>query len=227
MRREPVGVCALITPWNYPLLQASWKVAPALLAGNTFVLKPSELTPSTAVLLMRALEEAGLPAGVANLVLGAGPGGGPRVFALSGQGLLNGTQTQVANFFAGDVTNRGGIRLAVKDIDGDTRADIVTGAGVGGSPHATVFDGRTGGLLRSFFAYSETFRGGVQVAAAEGDAGQGDVERFVALHELRPLELGLPGRQRRLEPLSEGVQGHPRFAIAHLAQGLPQLALAA
>ncbi|MFF2214291.1 aldehyde dehydrogenase family protein [Streptomyces antibioticus] len=73
---EPVGVCGLITPWNYPLLQASWKVAPALLAGNTLVLKPSELTPSTAVLLMRALEEAGLPAGAANLVLGAGPEAG-------------------------------------------------------------------------------------------------------------------------------------------------------
>ena len=69
---SPVGVCALITPWNYPLLQAAWKVAPALLAGNTIVLKPSELTPSTAILLMRALEEAGLPSGVANLVLGAG-----------------------------------------------------------------------------------------------------------------------------------------------------------
>ncbi|MBA2559251.1 MAG: aldehyde dehydrogenase family protein [Propionibacteriales bacterium] len=69
---EPIGVCALITPWNYPLLQTSWKVAPALAAGNTFVLKPSELTPSTAILLMRYLEEAGLPAGVANLVLGAG-----------------------------------------------------------------------------------------------------------------------------------------------------------
>jgi len=70
---EPVGVCGLITPWNYPLLQTSWKVAPALVAGNTFVLKPSELTPSTAILLMRLLDDAGLPAGVANLVLGAGP----------------------------------------------------------------------------------------------------------------------------------------------------------
>jgi betaine-aldehyde dehydrogenase len=70
--REPLGVCALITPWNYPLLQTSWKVAPALAAGNTFVLKPSELTPSTAILLMRILEEAGVPAGTANLVLGAG-----------------------------------------------------------------------------------------------------------------------------------------------------------
>ena len=68
----PVGVCALITPWNYPLLQVAWKVAPALLAGNTFVLKPSELTPSTAILLMETLTEAGLPAGVANLVTGTG-----------------------------------------------------------------------------------------------------------------------------------------------------------
>ncbi|MEW2118552.1 aldehyde dehydrogenase family protein [Streptomyces sp. NPDC005474] len=73
---EPVGVCALITPWNYPLLQTAWKVAPALAAGNSFVLKPSELTPHTAIHLMRLLEEAGLPPGVANLVLGAGPEAG-------------------------------------------------------------------------------------------------------------------------------------------------------
>ncbi|MGW7427913.1 aldehyde dehydrogenase family protein [Streptomyces sp. NPDC054861] len=73
---EPVGVCGLITPWNYPLLQTAWKVAPALAAGNTFVLKPSELTPHTAIHLMRLLAEAGLPDGVANLVLGAGPEAG-------------------------------------------------------------------------------------------------------------------------------------------------------
>ncbi|XVX19422.1 aldehyde dehydrogenase family protein [Actinomycetota bacterium] len=74
---EPVGVCVLITPWNFPLLQTAWKVAPALAAGNTFVLKPSELTPQTAIWLMGALERAGLPAGVANLVLGAGSEIGP------------------------------------------------------------------------------------------------------------------------------------------------------
>jgi len=73
---EPVGVCGLITPWNFPLLQTAWKVAPALAAGNTFVLKPSELTPSTSILLMRHLTEAGVPAGVANLVLGSGPEAG-------------------------------------------------------------------------------------------------------------------------------------------------------
>ncbi|MET7680984.1 aldehyde dehydrogenase family protein [Streptomyces sp. NPDC005423] len=70
---EPVGVCALITPWNYPLLQTAWKVAPALAAGNTFVLKPSELTPHTAIHLLRLLAEAGLPPGAGNLILGAGP----------------------------------------------------------------------------------------------------------------------------------------------------------
>ncbi len=69
---EPVGVCGLISPWNYPLLQAAWKIAPALAAGNTFILKPSELTPHTAILMMQLLHDLGLPHGVANLVLGAG-----------------------------------------------------------------------------------------------------------------------------------------------------------
>ncbi|WP_018019154.1 aldehyde dehydrogenase family protein [Corynebacterium ciconiae] len=69
---EPIGVCGLITPWNYPLLQVAWKVAPALAAGNSFVLKPAELTPHTAMLLMAVLREQGLPDGVANLVTGAG-----------------------------------------------------------------------------------------------------------------------------------------------------------
>jgi betaine-aldehyde dehydrogenase len=105
---EPVGVCGLITPWNYPLLQTAWKVAPALAAGNTFVLKPSELTPHTAIHLMRILDEAGLPAGVANLVLGAGPEAGapladdPRVDLISFTGGL-GTGKRIMAAAAGTV----------------------------------------------------------------------------------------------------------------------------
>ncbi|MFC8126205.1 aldehyde dehydrogenase family protein [Streptomyces sp. NPDC057302] len=76
---EPVGVCTMITPWNYPLLQASWKVAPALAAGNTFVIKPSEVTPLTTVALIELLVEAGLPAGVANIVTGPGQTVGARL----------------------------------------------------------------------------------------------------------------------------------------------------
>ncbi|UUI05508.1 betaine-aldehyde dehydrogenase [Oceanobacillus jeddahense] len=70
--REPVGVCGQITPWNYPLLQAAWKIAPALAAGNTIVMKPSEITPLTTVKVFELIEEIGLPKGVANLVLGSG-----------------------------------------------------------------------------------------------------------------------------------------------------------
>ena len=69
---EPVGVCALIAPWNYPLLQLSWKIAPALAAGNTAVMKPAQLTPLSAIHLTRLLDEAGVPPGVVNLVLGPG-----------------------------------------------------------------------------------------------------------------------------------------------------------
>ncbi len=69
---EPVGVCGLIAPWNYPLLQLSWKIAPALAAGNTAVMKPAHVTPLTAIHLTRLLEEAGTPSGVVNLVLGPG-----------------------------------------------------------------------------------------------------------------------------------------------------------
>lgn len=91
---EPVGVCGLIGPWNYPLLQMAWKVAPALVAGCTFIMKPSELTPSTTGHLMALLVEAGTPSGVANLVLGAGPVAGaplssdPRVDLVSFTGGL-------------------------------------------------------------------------------------------------------------------------------------------
>jgi NAD-dependent aldehyde dehydrogenases len=69
---EPIGVCALIAPWNYPLLQLSWKVAPALAAGNTIVMKPAQVTPLTAIHLTGLMAEAGTPAGVVNLLLGPG-----------------------------------------------------------------------------------------------------------------------------------------------------------
>jgi betaine-aldehyde dehydrogenase len=74
--REPVGVAAAIIPWNYPLLMAAWKVAPALAAGCTMVLKPSELTPLTALELGAIVNEAGLPPGVLNIVTGLGPDAG-------------------------------------------------------------------------------------------------------------------------------------------------------
>ncbi len=77
--REPLGVVGLIVPWNFPLVIASWKVAPALAAGNTIVLKPAELTPLTALELERIALEAGLPEGVLNVVAGPGSVCGQRL----------------------------------------------------------------------------------------------------------------------------------------------------
>ncbi len=70
--KEPVGVCGLITPWNYPLLMATWKLAPAIAAGNSIIFKPSSDCPLSAVRLFEIFEEAGMPAGSVNLVLGSG-----------------------------------------------------------------------------------------------------------------------------------------------------------
>ena len=71
--KEPIGVCGLITPWNWPINQIACKVAPALAAGCTMVLKPSEVAPLNAIILAEILDEAGVPAGVFNLVNGEGP----------------------------------------------------------------------------------------------------------------------------------------------------------
>ncbi len=70
--KEPVGVVTQITPWNYPLLQASWKIAPALATGCSLVMKPSEITPLTTIRVFELMEEVGFPKGTINLILGAG-----------------------------------------------------------------------------------------------------------------------------------------------------------
>ena len=77
--REPLGVVGLIVPWNFPLTIASWKMAPALAAGNTIVLKPAELTPLTAIEFERIALEAGIPEGVVNIVVGPGSEVGQRI----------------------------------------------------------------------------------------------------------------------------------------------------
>jgi aldehyde dehydrogenase (NAD+) len=88
--RQPLGVCGLITPWNFPMAIPSWKVIPALVCGNTVVLKPASLTPLSALNFVKILEEAGIPAGVVNLVTGPG--------AEAGEALLVSEQVRVVSF---------------------------------------------------------------------------------------------------------------------------------
>ncbi|MCP3026471.1 betaine-aldehyde dehydrogenase [Halobacillus sp. A5] len=96
--REPVGVCGQITPWNYPLLQAAWKIAPALAAGNTIIIKPSEITPLTTIKVTELMEEAGVPSGVVNLVLGPGE--------KTGQQLAESHEVDLISFTGGLETGR-------------------------------------------------------------------------------------------------------------------------
>lgn len=96
--REPAGVAGQICPWNYPLLQASWKIAPALAAGNTLVCKPSEITPLTTIRLAELVQELELPPGVFNVVLGSG--------ATVGQELAGSPLVDIVSFTGGGVTGR-------------------------------------------------------------------------------------------------------------------------
>ncbi len=96
--REPIGVCAQIIPWNFPFLMAAWKLAPALAAGNTCILKPSELTPLTALRLATFIHEVGFPKGVVNILLGAGP--------VVGQSIAEHHEVDKVAFTGGTATGR-------------------------------------------------------------------------------------------------------------------------
>ncbi|MDQ7909020.1 aminobutyraldehyde dehydrogenase [Phytohabitans sp. ZYX-F-186] len=89
IRRQPVGVVGSISPWNYPLQMAAWKILPAVAAGNAIVLKPAEITPLTTVLLAEILTEAGLPAGVVNVVSGPGSVTGTALLRAPGTDMLS------------------------------------------------------------------------------------------------------------------------------------------
>jgi aldehyde dehydrogenase (NAD+) len=87
--RNPLGVCGLITPWNFPMAIPSWKVIPALVCGNTVVLKPAEDTPLSAVHFVKTLEAAGVPPGVVNLVMGSGEEAGAPLSRHSGVSVIS------------------------------------------------------------------------------------------------------------------------------------------
>ncbi|QUR69645.1 aldehyde dehydrogenase family protein [Mycobacterium spongiae] len=123
---EPIGVCVLIAPWNYPLLQICWKIAPALAAGCTMVVKPSEVTPLSTVALVRLIDEAGVPAGVLNLIQGSG--------AAVGAALTDTADVDLISFTGGAATGVAVSRAAAPHI---TRVALELG---GKNPHLVFAD---------------------------------------------------------------------------------------
>ena len=106
--KEPVGVAGLVVPWNLPFLMSVWKLAPALAAGNTVVLKPAELTPVTAMILFEIFEEVGIPKGVANLVMGKG--------SVVGQALAESNDVDAISFTGSTEVGRGIMRAAAGNL---------------------------------------------------------------------------------------------------------------
>ncbi|MFC7218273.1 gamma-aminobutyraldehyde dehydrogenase [Streptomyces polyrhachis] len=111
VRREPLGVIGSIAPWNYPLQMAAWKVLPAIAAGNTIVLKPSELTPLTALMFARAATEAGIPDGVVNVVSGAGRDAGEHLVGHPGVVMTSFTGSTAVGRRVAEVATAGVKRL--------------------------------------------------------------------------------------------------------------------
>jgi betaine-aldehyde dehydrogenase len=124
--REPIGVCVLIAPWNYPLLQMSWKLAPALGAGCTMVAKPSEVTPLSTIAFAHLLEEAGVPGGVVNLVQGSG--------AVLGSALTDNPDVDFISFTGGLATGRTIAKVAAEHV---TKVAVELG---GKNPHIVFAD---------------------------------------------------------------------------------------
>lgn len=124
--REPIGVCVLIAPWNYPLLQMSWKVAPALAAGCTMVAKPSEVTPLSTIAFTHLVEEAGVPPGVMNLVQGSG--------AVLGEALTTSADVDFISFTGGLAT---GATISRAAADNVTKVAVELG---GKNPHIVFAD---------------------------------------------------------------------------------------
>ena len=118
--------------------------------------------------------------GFDDIIVGADAGGGPDVKAISGR-----DGAFIEGFFAYDMRFTGGVRVAAGDVNGDGKADIICGRGAGGGPNVTVFNGASGTILSSFFAYTPSFTSGLYVAAGDLN-GDGKAEIVVGAGELAP-----------------------------------------
>jgi acyl-CoA reductase-like NAD-dependent aldehyde dehydrogenase len=193
--REPVGVCAAIIPWNYPLMMAAWKLAPALAAGCTLVLKPASATPLTALELAKLTLEAGIPAGVVNVVTGPGAEVGEALAAHPGVDKIA---------FTGETGT--GRRIASIAADGLKRVSLELG---GKSPNLVFADADLdAAVLGSLWAIY--YSGGQSCEARSRILVEEAVhDRFVAAFAEKAATLRIG------DPLAEGTQIGSMISPAH------------
>jgi aminobutyraldehyde dehydrogenase len=165
IRRDPIGVVGSITPWNYPLMMAVWKISPALMAGNTMVLKPSEMTPLTTLKLARLIAEI-YPEGVFNVVVGRG--------ATTGSALINHPGVQM-------ISLTGSIATGQKVLEAASKSIKRTHLELGGKAPVIVFDDADlNAVVSGLRAFSFYNAGQDCTAASRVYAGARIYERLVA-----------------------------------------------
>lgn len=208
LRREPIGVCALITPWNWPMNQVAVKVAPALAAGCTMVLKPSELAPLDAVLLAEIIDEVGVPQGVFNLVHGTGEG--------VGETLSSHPEVDMVSFTgstrAGIAIGRNGaatVKRVALELGGKSAAIVLSGADLGQAVAGTVRDC----MLNSGQSCNAPTRLIVP---------RGSVNKVYAIAKAvsESLSVGLPETNPDLGPIANEAQY--RRVLSHIERALAQ-----
>jgi len=194
-RREPVGVVGSITPWNYPIMMAVWKIAPALIVGNTVVLKPASWTPLSSLELARAFQDAGLPAGALNVVTGPG--------AEVGDELCRNPQVDLVSLTGDTATGRRIMEAASPTVK---RVQLE----LGGKAPFVVFEDADLGAAVEGAVVAGFVNGGQDCTAATRLIVHRNVRaRFVEhlLERVRTIRLGDPlSRQTDLGPLVSRVQ---------------------
>ncbi|MEY3712002.1 MAG: hypothetical protein RL104_785 [Bacteroidota bacterium] len=178
--RRPIGVAACISPWNLPLYLFSWKIAPALAAGNTVVAKPSEVTPYTAYLLSEILHEVGFPAGALNIVHGTGPG--------VGEPLVTHPDVPMISFTGGTAT---GARINTLAAPSFKKLSLELG---GKNPNLIFADCDFESMLRTTLQSSFANQGQICLCGSRILVERPIYDRFVAefTERVRALRVGLP-----------------------------------
>jgi betaine-aldehyde dehydrogenase len=192
-RKEPVGVCAQITPWNYPLLMAVWKIGPALAAGCTVVLKPAPTTPLTTLMLAELTAEAGIPPGVVNIVTGGDA---------TGQALVEHPQVRMVSLTGSTATGKQVMRTAADTLK---RVHLE----LGGKAPFLVFEDADVETVAAKAAFAATFNSGQDCTAA--------TRLYVHESKLAQMQEAIVEAMRKVRlgsPFEAGVEMGPLVSAA-------------
>src|SRR5271163_3582172 len=196
MRKEPIGVCGLITPWNWPMNQIACKVAPALAAGCTMVLKPSEIAPLSAYLFAQILHEAGVPAGVFNLVNGDGPTVGAAISAHPG--------------------------IAMVSFTGSTRAGVAVAAAAAPTVKRVTQElgGKSANIILEDADFETAVKEGVQACFRNtGQSCDAPTRMLVPRRKMEAATAAAKEAAQATRPATNAVEGGTRGSIGPLVSG--------